>query len=280
MIWLTWRQQRLEALIGGVALGLVAVLLLWTGHAMVSSYDHTGVAACVAQHATDPACWPLSSAFQDRFARFGQLMPWLNFVPLFIGLLLAAPFVLDLEQGTHRLVWTQGITRRRWLAVKIGLMVGAAVAVSLALVALWTWWRGPFDGLQTRFDPNSFDFEGIAPVAYTLFALALCLAVGTILRRTAPAMAITFAVFLGLRVALESQLRPHYLAPLTLTWDPTSPTPVQALTRFGDGAWVLSTSFAVRPGQALADPPRPSAHASMRAPQAGRATLASRHTGS
>lgn len=30
------------------------------------------------------------------------------------GILLAAPFVLELEQGTYRLVWTQSITRTRW----------------------------------------------------------------------------------------------------------------------------------------------------------------------
>ena len=44
-----------------------------------------------------------------------------------------------------------------------------------------------------------FDFEGIGPIAYTLFAASVVLAVGTILRRTFPAVAIAITSFLGLR---------------------------------------------------------------------------------
>lgn len=253
MIWLTWRQARLEALIGGAVLTLVAVLLLWTGHGMVAAYHHDGVAACAAQPVPADACWPLTGAFTDRFARLGTLASWLNFLPLLLGLLLAAPFVLELEQGTHRLAWTQSVTRGRWLATKLGLLAAAAAAAPLALVALMTWWRGPLDALQGRFDPNAFDFEGAVPVAYTVFALALVLAVGTLLRRTVPAVGITFAAFLGLRLGIEGKLRPHYLAPVTASWDPTQPGPRAALSRLNAGDWVLSNGFVDRARRPLTD---------------------------
>lgn len=254
MTWLTWRQQRLESLIGGVIFGLVAILLFLTGRSMISTYDHGGSAACVASHASDDACWSITSTFQDQFSHLNNLAPWLNFLPLFIGLLLAAPFVLELEQGTHRLAWTQSITRRRWLTTKLGWMVGVAIAVSLGLSLLWSWWHGPFDQLQGRFDASAFDFEGIVPIAYTLFALALCLAIGTIFRRTIPAVVVTIAVFLGLRVGIESKLRAHYMAPLQIVWDPQNPTPVAAYTRMGDGNWILGSDFTLKPGQTLANP--------------------------
>ena len=248
MTWLTWRQQRLESMIGGIAIGLLAVLLLWTGHTMIASYENGGSEACIASHASSDTCGTITTAFGQQFDHLNALANWLTFLPLFIGLLLATPLILDVEQGTFRLAWTQSISRRRWLAMKLAWMVATAIAASLGLSLLWTWWHGPFDQLHGRLDATAFNFEGIAPIAYTLFALALCLAVGVLLRRTAPAIAITFAIFLGLRLLIEIRLRPHYLAPLKLVWDPTGPTPAAATTRLGNGDWVLSTGFASNAG--------------------------------
>lgn len=254
MTWLTWRQQRLEALIGSVVLGLVGIALLWTGHTMIASYDHGGSAACVASHSSSDSCWTITGAFGDRFSYLDSFAPWMNFLPLFIGLLLASPVILELEQGTHRLVWTQSITRARWLATKLGWIVGTAIGVALGLALLWTWWRGPFDHLQGRLAADAFDFEGIVPIAYTLFALALCLAIGVLLRRTAPAIALAFAGFLALRLPIESKLRPHFLAPEKIVWDPTGPTPAAALTRLGSGDWVLSEDSVFRAGATATSP--------------------------
>jgi len=104
----------------------------------------------------------------------------------------------------------------RWATVKLGIIVVGAVAVSLALSLLMGWWHGPMDQLQGQFNPNSFDFEGIVPVAYTVYAVALGLAVGTMLRHTIPAMAVTLIGFLGLRGLLEV-VRVHYLPPVVQT---------------------------------------------------------------
>jgi len=247
MIWLTFRQQRLETLIGTAILALVATLLLLTGFDMIAAFQHTGAAACLAQHARDATCQAALGLFENRYNPLGEFASWLNFLPPVFGILLAAPVVLELEQGTHRLMWTQGITRLRWAAVKLGLIVAGAVAVSLALSALLTWWRGPLDGVQGQFNPNSFDFEGIMPVAYTVYAVALGLAVGTVLRRTIPAMALTLVGFLGLRLVLEV-LRPHYVAPLVVKVAGSSPP--------SPSDWVLDTGLTDRLGR---DVPYPSA---------------------
>jgi hypothetical protein len=212
MIWLTWRQQRLEALIGGALLGLLAVFLLVTGLDMASAYQRMGVAACLTSHTQ--ACADVIEAFRNQYATLSGLVTWLTLLPLLFGVLLAAPFVLELEQGTYRLIWTQGITRTRWVALKLGLLVAAALLVTLALTALLTWWQTPFVHLDGAFQPRVFDVEGMVPLAYTVFAVALGLGVGTLLRRTVPAVAISLVGFLALRLGLETWARPTYLPPL------------------------------------------------------------------
>jgi hypothetical protein len=240
MIWLTWRQSRLESLIGGAALGLVAVFLLWTGHNMISAYDGAGLPHCVAIHSDDQTCWDAADTFLNQYRGLVDLMGWLNLLPFLVGLLLAAPTVLDLEQGTYRLAWTQSVTRRRWLAARIGYGLAAAVAIAAGLIALSTWWRGPFDDLQGRFNSDGFDFEGTVLVGYVVFAFALCLAVGTLLRRSIPAFGLGFVLFLVARIGTLDKLRPHYLDPIRLTWDPLDPAPAAAVGRFGDGSWIIS----------------------------------------
>jgi hypothetical protein len=215
MIWLTWRQQRLEALIGGALLALLAVFLLVTGLDMASTYQRLGVAACLTSHA--PTCADVIEAFRSQYGALSGIVVWLTLLPLVFGVLLATPFVLELEQGTYRLVWTQGITRTRWVTLKLGLLVAAALLISLALTALLTWWQAPFVRLDGSFQPHVFDVEGTIPLAYTVFAVALGLGLGTVLCRTVPAVAISLIGFLVLRLGLESWVRPTYLPPVTTT---------------------------------------------------------------
>ncbi len=235
MIWVTWRQQRLETLIGGAVLALVAALLLWTGLDMAATYQHTGVAACVTRAAPAGGCLDIERAFINQFEPLSNIFAWFNFLPLVFGMLLAAPFVLELEQGTYRLAWTQSITRTHWVAVKLGLIVTAAVVIALTLTALTIWWYGPLDHVQGQFRQNTFDLEGVAPLAYTVFAVALALATGTLLRRTIPALGLTLVGFLAVRGGLEA-LRPHYVSPVVRTLSAASPN-----ARSSD--WVIDSGW-------------------------------------
>ena len=253
MIWLTWRQSRLESLIGGVALALIATWLVWTGLEMSSAYDDEGIAACLAAQSPGQACQIAIGDFMRRFNDFQgiRIVPPLC-LPFLIGLLLAAPTVLDFEQGTYRLAWTQGITRRRWLATKVGIGLAVSVVISVGLVALWTWWRGPLDAIGGRFDGGAFDFEGIAPIAYTIFAFSLCLAAGTTLRRAIPAFGIGLGGFLGIRAFVAASLRPNYLDPKTVTWDPGDPTPAAVESQqLANKDWIIRDSYADSAGDSI-----------------------------
>jgi hypothetical protein len=245
MTWLIWRQSRLELLIGGIALGLVSIWLIWTGLNMASAYSDLGLGACISAETPDNTCQFAVGDFMQRFNTFQgiKIVPPLC-LPFLIGLLLAAPTVLDFEQGTYRLAWTQGVTRRRWLATRIGIGLAASVVVSIGLVALMMWWRAPLDRINGRFDGGAFDFEGTVPIAYTIFAFSLCLAAGTILRRSIPALGIGFAAFLGVRALVAAQIRPHYLEPKTVTWSPNDPVPAAVASQgVANRDWIIRDTY-------------------------------------
>jgi hypothetical protein len=215
VIWLTWRQQRTETLIAVLLLALVAALLVPTGLQMTSAYEHDGIAACLADRSAD--CRARIDAFDTRWSVLLNFVGWLNLVPGLIGVLLAAPLVLEFERGTFRLAWTQSITRGRWLTVRLALIAGAALATSLVLTALMTWWHRPFDDLNGRF-ADGFDLEGVVPSAYTVFAAALVIALGVVLRRTGAAIGLAFILFVALRIGIANWARPNYRAPIEQTW--------------------------------------------------------------
>ena len=67
-------------------------------------------------------------------------------MPGIIGIFWGAPLVArELEAGTFRLAWTQSVTRTRWLAVKLGVVGLASMAVAGLLSLMVTWWASPLD---------------------------------------------------------------------------------------------------------------------------------------
>ncbi len=76
-----------------------------------------------------------------------------------------------------------------------------------------TWWSSLLD--RQRDMPFSlFDTRDIAPIGYALFAFALGAAIGTLARRTIPAMAMTIVVFAAVRVSFNQFVRPHFASAL------------------------------------------------------------------
>jgi len=203
-----------------------------------------------------PSCGNVIGNFTARFEPLRNATVWLTLLPGLIGASLAAPLVLDLEHGTHRLAWTQSITRRRWLAGKIGMAVAAALLVTLALTLLLTWWRVPFVKLNGRIDPAEYDAEGIVAYGYTLFALGLAMAIGVIWRRAVAAVVVAFLGYFGLRLFVDIWLRQRLISPVTKTWSDSTRGPDLM------HSWVLSQTPSDSAGNAVAVRPEPcgSAH--------------------
>lgn len=236
---LVWRLHRNQVLFAAGALAVLTVLLLVTGSVMAHDYD-SALASCRATQ----TCADLGSELFRGDGMIIDLVDLTVVVPLLFGIFWGAPLLAkELEDGTNNLVWTQSVPRRRWLASTVGWALLGAAAWGGAMAALVSWWRYPENALDTRF--ASFDIQGIVPVAYAVFAVALGIAVGSVVRRVLPALAITIAVFLAVRVPIAVYVRPHFMTPLRLVESAKATWPA--------GAWVLSHDLAGPNGVAVGD---------------------------
>ena len=166
-------------------------------------------------------CTDLGAVFASRY--FGLRLLGLvvfTLVPLLTGIFWGAPLIArEVEQGTHTLVWTQGVSRRRWAFVKFATVATMTVAVLAAYAWVVTWWYGPVNAATgERFQWLIFDQQGLVPVGYALFAVALGVPAGAIFGRTLRAMAVTVVGFLVVRFGVAVWVRPHYLATLERTY--------------------------------------------------------------
>jgi hypothetical protein len=245
MTWLVWRQYRAQAAIAGGLLAAFAVVLLVTGAQMASQW-HSVLSACTANHSCSSLANSLSLGNHVAY----DLTFFTLIVPAVLGLLVGAPLVAgEIETGTGNFAWTQSVTRGRWLMAKAGWLLLAAAVWGGCISALVTWWSGPRNALYgNALQPNDFDVQGIVPVGYALFGMALGIAAGALLRRTLPAIGVTLAAFIGVRVLVADVIRAHYIAAVTTYYSLTSgwgPAP---------GAWVLGSGVVNRAGQVLAVP--------------------------
>ncbi|GAA1016127.1 transporter [Acrocarpospora pleiomorpha] len=250
MIWLTWRQFRAAAALMAAVLVVFTGALALTGPGLASRYA-AGIADC----APDDCM-----RFFDRF--FGEYqLPFVavSFVvlalPALVGIFWGAPLITrELEAGTHLLVWNQSVTRGRWLAVKLGLVGLVAMFAACLCGLVVTWWSDPLDKSAVAdlalMAPLVFGARGIAPMGYAAFAFVLGVAVGMLVRRTLPAMALTLAAFAAIQLAMPLLVRPHLMPPVTATFE-LGPANVDGvgIEQYGGGAVRISMEAAV-PGHA------------------------------
>jgi hypothetical protein len=241
MIRLTWLQFRPAAVVAAAALAIAAIALAVTGPHLAHLYGGSAITAC---HA-DGICPAVSIG---RFLGLAVLA-----VPAVIGLFWGAPLVArEIETHTYRLAWTQGVTRSRWLAVKLAVVGLASMAAAGLLSLMVTWWTSPID----RASMNHWAVlsqRDFIPVGSAAFAFALGATAGIMIRRTLPAMAVTLVVFTLAQVGM-AQAAPHLVTPQRATVAVNAAT-VQGTGITGrgrlfvqpppvsmPGAWILSPS--------------------------------------
>lgn len=227
MVWLTWRQHRIEALVAGLLFIFLIVLLIVTGFNINTAARYMD-----------------AERFQQQFvlSLINPLVLCWSSLPLLVGVFIGAPLVArEVEQGTHRLIWTQGITRVRWMTGKLSLLMGVIALMFLILTAFLSWWSYPVDATIGPW--WMYDIQGTVLVSYALFAFALGTAIGALVCKVVPAMALTIPGFVLFRLAVLA-LRPYFLPQMSYTWDPRQNDP-----RAGLGDWDVTSGWIDHQGQ-------------------------------
>lgn len=217
MTWLTWRQLRGSAVTTYAVLLLLAALLAVTGPALAHLAATAGN-GFLNRAQSDSA----DSALYD--------VGWIAVlvVPPLIGAFWGAPLISsEFSAGTQRLVWNQTVSRTRWLVTKL-LVCGAIAMAATGLLSLAVgWWSNPIDkalnATATSVAPVGFWFpriaeetfaaRGVVPIGYAAFAFMLGVALGLVLRRLLPAMALTGVGYIVVQVVMNLWVRPALLTP-------------------------------------------------------------------
>ena len=246
MIWVAWRQHKKQALIEASIISVAALLLLLSGYQMIHLFKSSGLAKCLATAGAD--CGDLRDSFSNHYNGYQFMVPLFLLAPVLFGMFFGAPLISrEIENGTHRLAWTQGVTRKRWISTRTAAVVGLAIAGSAALAYLVTWWSRPLVASGSgRFQPGIFDLRGIVPVAYAVFAVMLGVAIGAVVKKTLPAIGLTLVGFAAVRVPITLYLRQHYMAAKhsVAAFGNAFKGPVP----FGNGIWVISQNTIDRVG--------------------------------
>jgi len=259
MIRFTALQFRVQAFVAAVCVAIAALVLAITGPHLLHLY-YTLVANC-SSHGN---CSSAGTNFlaNDRGLQIG-LDALAAVVPGIVGIFWGAPLVArELETRTFRLAWTQSVTRSRWMAVKIGVIGLASMAVAGLFSLMITWWSSPVDRVNMNAF-GSFDQRDLVPIGYAAFAFALGVTAGVVIRRTLPAMASTLALFTFVRIAFDHWIRPHLMSPVSTA----SPLGPETISGFGSqngsapnlfagapnlpNAWVYSSQIVDKTGHPL-----------------------------
>ena len=102
----------------------------------------------------------------------------------------------------------------------MGLVGLATIAAAASAVAVVTWWSRPLDATTfasaSRMSPILLDARGYAVLGHAAFAFTLGVAAGLLVRRTVPAMAFTFVVFVAVQIVMPTMVRLHLATPVRL----------------------------------------------------------------
>jgi hypothetical protein len=254
MIWLTVRQYRIHI----VVILAVAVLL---AIALVVAADYTarvraelGVDTCVPLPNTNINCADLTAAWQKRVMTLNYLFYSLYVLPGLVASYVGGPlFAVEFERGTHRVAWTQGISRVRWAAVKLGVVLLVTLAAGAVLAPFGGEQRvfsGTFGSAVSRFE--TFEIEGLALVSYFVFGLAAGAFVGAWSRRIITGMFIGLLVFGAVRVGVHN-LRPAYLQPETAPFPSCVAPPCDLSDPMPSDGWALGVKGFDFDGRQISD---------------------------
>jgi len=241
MIWLTLREHRAQLVAIAITTALLAIGLVVMGNYAAAQRAALGVDSCVPLPNTNMNCADLDFEWRQRLGPGPYLVLGLLFAPALAASYIGGPlFGATFERGTHRLALTQAVSRVRWSATRIGVLL-AMTAVCGVVLAQFGWAAVALNGLSggIRDAFSVFDVDGPPVVGYGLFGIAVGGLIGALSRRALRGMFVGLLIFAGARAIVAAELRPNYEPPLVAyertDWFGSGPPIYPA------GAWVLHT---------------------------------------
>ena len=220
MLWVTWRQQRATFISVPAVLAAAATLLVIFG--LKAHHEYTALLNCPLDPGKQSgACAQLMTRFNSGVWPLANICSILmDLVPVLLGAFAGAPLLArELETGTFRYAWTQGLRRERQAIAKL-VLVGLMLAVlAWAFSELFAWFFQPFlwvEQLNQMSTESVFDTRGLVFPAFTLVSFVIGAFLGMLFRRIIPAMAATLGVYVALAAATWFYLRDHY--PVSTFW--------------------------------------------------------------
>jgi hypothetical protein len=211
MTWLAFRRRRTAFVVFLLTAVALDTWMLVNGRASSDALQRIGLCT------TFPCAQPNGIFAPARQAVVIDLL--LLVLPLALGLAFGAGLVAgETERGTHRLAWTQDVSRTRWYLTSLGVTLGGALVIVAIVLPVAHWWAGiawvDLPGTLTlggsRIQPDVFPVSGVVPLAYTGFAVVLGGATGAVLRRVSWTSATTVVLYVALAVVLVTTVRASF----------------------------------------------------------------------
>ena len=230
LLWLSWRQNRTLVRVLLAFVLLLAGAIGWCVHGLdaAAGPQHLTAAACTGSPpeasvngltvGTVPTgLTPACSAFlgkQGDYINFyqGIVQLALLLAPVVVGMFVGAPLLSrEFERRTQLLAWGQSVSPSRWLAARLGSTAAVVLAAFAAAAGLSYWfWRQYVvaGGGDYAFQAKTYDTVGTVLVGYALFALALGVVVGLLVRSVLASVLVT-GFLSGASMVVMYLVRPH-----------------------------------------------------------------------
>jgi ABC-type transport system involved in multi-copper enzyme maturation permease subunit len=204
MAWVTWRQHRATFISAPAVLVVAAVILLIIG--LKAHHEYTALLNCqLDQGKQSVACSRSMTDFNSTVWPLANICSILmQLAPVLLGAFAGAPLLArELESGTFRYAWTQGLRRERQAVAKLVLVGGTLTVLAWVFGVVFAWFFQPFlwvEQLNQMSTGSVFDTRGLVFPAFTLVSFVVAACLGMLFRRIIPAMAATLGVYLVLRL--------------------------------------------------------------------------------
>ena len=215
MTWVTWRRYRARFVSLALFMFILVFFMIMTQHGY-----HDAVAKCGTQAGVfSPQTACLRTV--QRAESHANYVSWgVGLLPFLVGLTLGAPLVAsEIEGRTNRLAWAQGITRTRWL-LSGWLTIAVPVVIAMSLFGLIVqWWAShvvTLSAFGAGLMNTTFVISGVAPIAFSVFALSCGTSIGVASRRFLSPYLGTFIALVALAEFINVKVFPTLAPRMTI----------------------------------------------------------------